>query len=388
VIPWRFALFCAGIGLIVYLHFYFSHRQWRRVRGEVPSDVDPTYVKREDYFAQSFRSKVRDWLNLPSLDGPLGGPRTVLKERETIRVVPELQMEPGAGSSDILVVEGDFRCGPGCALSREIYARGKAAIGAGSQIQAIAADQNVELGDKVTVARWVDSLGELRIGRACVVHSRATAQTIRLAMDAEVQSVFAPLIESDPDPSAQEHAYLPFVVQSLQIPLADAQSAASWKKLGFDNSKLIRLDADSWIYHGSLKPRVPLRLAAKLVVKGDCVCPPGSVLEQDLKTTGRLAVGDGSECRGNLVAGKSLYLGLQVRFSGILHSGAALWLSRGVHGEAGGGNFVAAHAGSSLYMEAGVTVHGKLSGGKHVKVVPASYAEKWRRRYEFSSEKT
>src|SRR5262249_28300237 len=116
------------------------------------------------------------------------------------------------------------------------------------------------------------------------------------------------------------------------------------------------------------------------------VCPPGSILEQDLKATGRLAIGDGSECRGNIIAGKSLYLGLHVQFSGILHSGAALWLSRGVRGVANG-TPVAAHAGSSLYLESGVTVHGKLSGGTHVKVVPASYAEKWRRRYEFSSER-
>jgi hypothetical protein len=122
------------------------------------------------------------------------------------------------------------------------------------------------------------------------------------------------------------------------------------------------------------------------VVKGDCVCPPGSVLEHDLKATGRLAIGDGSQCNGNLIAGKSLYLGPNTRFSGLLHAGAALWLSQGVRGAAGE-SLVAAHAGSSLYIEAGVTVRGKLSAGKRVKVVPASYAEKWRRRYEFTSER-
>lgn len=387
MIPWRFLLFCGGMGFLVYLHFYFSHRQWRRVRGEVPSDVDPSYIKREDYFAQSFRSKLRGWLDLPSAVSPLGNPRSVLKDRETIRVSAPLELEAGARSDDILAVEGDFSCGRECTLSREIYTRGSAKIGTGSRLQAIAADQNITLGDHVTIARWVDSLGELRIGRGCVIHSRATAQkAIHLDMDTEVQSVFAPEVVSDPDGSSEEHAYLPFVVQALRIPLPDAESAEGWKKIGFDNAKLARLDSDSWIYEGSLKPRVPLRLTAKLVVKGDCVCPPGSVLERDLKATGRLAIGDGSECRGNLVAGKSLYLGLHVQFSGILHSGASLWLSRGVRGESNGAP-IAAHAGSSLYMEAGVTVQGKLSGGKHVKVVPASYAEKWRRRYEFTSER-
>jgi hypothetical protein len=386
VIPWRFLFFCLTMAGMVYLHFYFSHRQWRRLRGEESSDVDPSYVKREDYFAQSFRSKLRGWLDLPSAASPLESPRTVVRDRETICVSPPLRLNARATSDDVLVVEGDFACGEHCTLSREIYTRGSAEIGARSHIQAIAADQDLTLGDGVTVARWVDSSGELRIGRSCVIHSRVTAQkAIHLAMDAEMQSVFAPEISSDPDDSSDQQDHSPFTVLALQIPLPDPASAEGWKKIGFDHARLSRLDSDSWIYEGTLRPGVPLRLTVKLVVKGDFACVPGSLIERDLKATGRLAIGDGSQCRGNLIAGKSLYLGPQVRFSGILHSGAAVWLSRGVRGEARESP-VAAHAASSLYVEAGVTIHGKLSAGKHVKVVSASFSEKWRHRYEFSRE--
>lgn len=382
MIAWKFLIFCAAMGAIAYLHFYFSHAQWRRVKGEQSSDVDPNYVKREDYFAQSFRSKVKRWLELPASTAADGGERTILKGHELIRVSPKLRLSDRTRCDDILVVEGDFACGTNCELSREIYAYGKAEVGSGSRMQAIAADQDLSIGDGTTVARWVDSAGELRIGRACVVHSRVTSQkAVLLGLGAEVLSVFAPEISSDGD-GAPPHAYRPFIVQALSIPPLDEPGNGKWKKVGFDDTKLSPLGSDAWIYNGSLRLRIPLRLSTKLIVRGDCVCPPGSVLGQDLKATGQLAIGDGSECRGNLVAGKSVYLGPYVQFKGMIHAGAAVLLSHGVRGAAEG-SLVAAHAGASLYVESGVTIRGKLSAAKQVRVVTSSFADKWRRRYDF-----
>ena len=76
MIPWQFLIFTGVMAAILYLHFFFSHLQWRRVKGEQPADVDPSYVKREDYFAQSFRSKVKNWLELPEAIPAVASART------------------------------------------------------------------------------------------------------------------------------------------------------------------------------------------------------------------------------------------------------------------------------------------------------------------------
>ena len=176
MIPWQFLAFTAIMGGLLYLHFYFAHSRWRRVRGANPSDIDVNYVRREDYFAQSFRCKAKGWLELPSSNGNGTGERIITKGREHIRVSGPQQLGDREQSADILVIEGGFACGAACQLLSEIYAYGEAEIGTGSRLQAIAADRDLTLGDNVTVARWADSGGELTMGRACVVRSRVTAR--------------------------------------------------------------------------------------------------------------------------------------------------------------------------------------------------------------------
>lgn len=71
---------------------------------------------------------------------------------------------------------------------------------------------------------------------------------------------------------------------------------------GFDVKKLLQLGSDSWLYKGDLRFISPLRLKTKLVVKGKCDLPEGSVLEADLHTDGSLDIGANSVCRGNLIS--------------------------------------------------------------------------------------
>ena len=66
-IPWTFLAFGGAMGGMLYLHFYFAHSRWRHVRGQETEDIDPSYVRREDYFGQSFRTKLQSWLELPAV---------------------------------------------------------------------------------------------------------------------------------------------------------------------------------------------------------------------------------------------------------------------------------------------------------------------------------
>ena len=95
VFPWRFILFAILFAGLLYLQFYLAHRQWRKIKGHQTSEIDVGYVRMEDFLAQSFRRKVKEWLQLPSTVQN-DRERTILKGRETIRVITG-GIEFGAG---------------------------------------------------------------------------------------------------------------------------------------------------------------------------------------------------------------------------------------------------------------------------------------------------
>ena len=278
MIPWAFLAFCGAMGGMLYLHFYFAHHRWRRVRGQETEDIDPSYVRREDYFGQSFRTKLQGWLEMPSVGSP-DGARTIQKNGERIRVISTLCLADRAQSDDILAIQSDFSCGGAGNFGREIHSAGKAVIGVGTKLQAIAADGDLTLAPEVEVARWVDSWGELRLGRNCVVHSRATARkSAFLDVGAQALSVFAPEITTAP---GALNGGQPQIASGdrLQIPPPAGADPEKMKRMGFDPAKLTPLGSECWIYAGSLRPGSPVHLTAQLVVRGECSIPAGSLLE-------------------------------------------------------------------------------------------------------------
>lgn len=385
-IPWTFLAFGGAIGGMLYLHFYFAHSRWRSVRGQETEDIDPSYVRREDYFGQSFRTKLQAWLELPAVALP-GGGRTIQKNGEQIRVSPAMRLADRARSDDILAVigrtdQGEFSCGAASHLSREIYAAGNVTIGTGSKLQALAADGDVTLASDVEVARWVDSWGTLHLGRNCVIHSRATARiSACLEAGVEARSVFAPEVTTVPGALDAGRYPIASPEERVQIPPSADAGSSALRQMGLDPAKLTPLGSECWIYAGSLRPNAPVHLIAQLVVKGDCSIPAGSLLEDNLKASGELFIGAGSECKGNLVSEKSLGIGPGVHFARVIHADGEILLSNGVRGESAEGP-VAVDAGSWLYVELGVTVRGKLSSGERVRVVAPPFAQAWRRKHE------
>jgi len=388
MIPWTFLAFTGAMGGMIYLHFYFAHSRWRHVRGQEAEDIDPSYVRREDYFGQSFRTKLHSWLELPAT-AAADGARTIQKGGERIRVTGALRLEDRAESDDILAIQGDFSCGAASHLGREIHATGNVNIGLGSRLQAVAADGDLTLGAETEVARWVDSWGKLRLGRDCVVHSRATARTSAiLEAGAQAQSVFAPEIttgpglgDSGPRRDIRTQSGPAGSQERLPIPPPAGADPDALKHMGLDPAKLTPLGSECWIYRGSLQPSAPVHLTSQLIVKGACSIPAGSLLEHDLKASRGLFIGADCECRGNLISEKSLDVGPGVRFAGMIHADGEILLSRGVRGESADGP-VAADAGSWLYAEPGVTVRGKLSSGERVLVVTSSFSNTWRSKHQ------
>ena len=377
VIAWRFIVFTIIFAGLLYLQFYLAHRQWRKIKGQQTSEIDVGYVRMEDYLAQSFRRKVKEWLQLPSTIAS-DRERTILKGRETIRVITGgIEFGSGEQCDDILVVEGDFACGSGCLFAREILVKGNARFGPGAQLQSVAVDGDLALGWDVKVARWLDSTRELTIGANCLVGARVTAAgIIRLGPGAQAASMYAPQVATVAWDGAfqsketPEMAKLPVIAFS-----ADAIAAReSLEAAGFDVKRLIQLGSDSWLYKGDLRLLAPLRLTTKLVVKGKCDLPDACVLEADIHADGSLNIGANSVCRGNLISGKDIHLGPGCRFAGLIHADGSVRLGQGTRGFKDDG-MVVAFAGEVLEVERDVAIKGKLAAGGRVIVESAEAAE-------------
>ena len=370
---WPFVAFSIVFAALVSAHFLLAYRSWRISRHEQVSDIDLRYVRLEDYFARSFRFKLSEWLKLSVWAGDTDGSRLIRKGKECIRVSNATEYPAESISNDILAVEGSFKCHEACTFHREIYARGDARIGSGTQLQSIATDGNLALGTKVQIARWADCQGNMEIGAESIIHSRATAGgTLLLKIGAQVKSAFAPLgctSENDPGISEKSEETPP---PPIEFPSCATNAENENQRVsGVDPSRLRPLSPDCWIYDGDFRPSKPLHFTVKLIVRGNCDIPPGSVLEKDVKSRQSISVGAGCLCRGNMIAEEAIWFGPFSRFHGIVHAGKMLRLCAGVQGGTEKAS-VAAFAEETLSVEKNVIVYGKLASADRVLAVPES----------------
>jgi hypothetical protein len=365
---WPFILFSIVFVGLVCAHFLPSYRAWVRTRGEHPADIDPNYVRIEDYFARSFRLKMSEWLKLPVHETRADGTKIIIKGDERIRVSGPCDYPSKSESDEILAVDGDFRCGTDCLFHREIHVRGNAVVGAGTRLQSIAVDGNLLLASGVAVTRWADSTGEMKIGSGAVVRARATSGTlIEIAGGAVVGSAFAPMVSTSGGGLDCETSAAEVQISRIELPGAARASSAGGarKRQWLDPGRMHKISHDSWLYLGSLVPPMPLHVKANLIVRGDCILPAGSLVERHLKARGRIEMKEGSVCSGNVVAEGDIFFEQSCRFRGVVHTGRTLRLGRGVIGGEEGKK-VSAYAAGILTLEDGVTVYGKVSSGDRV----------------------
>jgi predicted acyltransferase (DUF342 family) len=367
---WPFIIFTILFAAFVVAHFLMAYQAWRASRKEQASDIDQSYVRLEDYFARSFRLKVSEWLTLTTDTASPDGTRTIKKGTERIQISNALEYPPKTRSDDILVVRNSFKCLAGCYFGREIYVSGDASIGAGSQLQAIAADGNLCLSSHVQVARWIDSLGNMDVGAYSIVHARATAGgVIHLAKAVQVKSVFAPTIRTYNSGSKSSSKLPSHSPETADLPsLGPAEFKAGWKSdFGIEAKRLSMLSSDCWFYNGNFKPSTALHIKTKLIISGSCTIPAGSILDKDIKSKKSITIGAGSICRGNVIAEENMLFEDSSCFYGIIHAARKLRLCRGVRG-GDEGMKVAAFSMETLTVDENITVHGKLASEDHIVV--------------------
>lgn len=367
----QFFLFTLFFCAIFYIHFSVAHRAWRQIKGRQSAELDMGYVRMEDYFGQSFRTKLAGWIKtLPRATNSSTGLRVFDKGNERIFVAGGAQYPPGRKEREILVIEGDFLCGRDCDFEKELMVKGNCSIGQDTQLQALAVDGTLHVGEGVRVRRWVDAVKHLTMGADAVVSSRVTSRTsIEFLPGAQALSLFAPEVFTEGRHESELQIEMaPAVIVQLPHPEKDATAAN-----GYDPEKLFSMGGNTYLYNGNLHLTAPLHLRSAFVVRGDFSCPKESLLEADLKASGSITIGAASVVKGNLVAGGDMALKPNSYFQGLLHAGGAMRLSRGVRGLREKLP-VAAYAAGVVTMESNVVVNGKLASGQRVVAVSTPVA--------------
>jgi hypothetical protein len=342
----------------------FALREWRVLDRRDAMYVDQIYVRVERYFGLAFRDKLEQWLRRPARE-VAPNVSVIEKEREEIWLHQRLAV-PAGGRFDAIVVAESLETEYGCVLLREVYTRHDCRLGDANVVQALAADGAIRLGRGTRVIRWVDAADDLVIEPHCRVLGRATSATrLLLHSGAKVASACAPVVTTI-GATSEPSADMPLDNDVSRAILADDESA--WHAVGASGLRR-QISSDCIGYQGDLVlPAVTIR--SNLVVRGDLMIGPHSVVEGDIKATGSIHVGARCNCRGNLVAGRDVHLAAGVTFRGVIFAEGSIVMTAGVTGIRSDPG-VAVYAAATVKLQAGVTIHGKVSSGDHVVVVDA-----------------
>jgi len=358
-------VFSLACGVIVWLHFAFALREWRRTRGAPTLAIDMGYTRSEGHLPASFRTKLAEWMQAEARPAEDGQGHVIERRGERIRILPTATLPDLFRSDGVLVVLGDLTCGERCTFGREVYVQGNCTIGAGSVVQAIAVDGDLVLGRTTGVVRWADAEGDVTVGADCRIGARVTARrSIRIAAGARARAFSAPevrTLSSGTEPPLQPGSRRPAV---RVPPVDDTPAAGAWPHR-FD-----RLTDACWRYGGSLTSDRPLDVGRTLIVRGDVHAPAGSRFASDIKATGSIAIGPGSECLAGVVSDRSILVGPGTVLGGHLLAGDCAVIDRGVRG-ANTDTGVAAYAHRVLYVRDAVVIAGKLAAGDYVQVLDA-----------------
>jgi hypothetical protein len=351
-------IFFALFVIVVAAHFAFARQAWLGLRSASPTEIDLDYVRRDDWFAQSFRSRIAQWSVAPATQTHT---QFRVFEAKGAKLIESEQSRANSrtGTMEIYSFTNDFACFPESVFARELSVKGNAEIGAQSHLQAITAGGHLKLGAAVKVARWVDADGEVTLGPDTAIGARATSRyALRAATGARAKLMSAPIITSDGYAERFfDRASVP-ARGALQFPLATGGASPA----------LTQMDDNCMLHHGDLHFQLPVEIRTRLIVRGSFSCPSGSLLHHDIKAEGELSVGPESLVLGNLTAGGRLALFDNCQFEGVLHAGADMLLATGVRGRARR-HPVAAYATGQLYLETNVAVEGKLAAGGQVQAV-------------------
>ena len=369
--------------------FYFGFREWRRPWDAAPLPMDVEYVRVENYFGQSFRAKMREWLAAAQPDGAparelAGSSRVLTPGGEHVLTLAGGRFESRNGREELVYSEEDLTLAEGSVFRREIYCQGRLETETGVQLQSLAADGDVVLGAANDVARWVDAQGDITIRSGTVVHSRVSSlQSIALEREVTAQSLYAPVISTAayhprPNPGGNSEGQDPTTISipppggpdalPREGPLPDGRGS---DKVGvppyLEGVRCSRLEQRTWLVQGDLDLPPDSRVEGNLVVRGTLTADSDCLFAGDVKAA-RVKLGARNRVQGNLVSDGSLDVGETSFMEKNVAAGSDIRLRSGARvGRAD--RLAAISAGGEIILEESVAVCGKVAAGRWIRTV-------------------
>lgn len=151
-----------------------------------PLHIDPDYAMDPRYLGKSFRRKIARVLDAP------GGTHIpfLARAREHARIVDALAIGSGTRLDEAVLSTGDVRTGTAVHLT-DLYCAGSVRIGEGSSARTIAADASVTIGERCSVARWVDAERDVTVGaHGSIGHSASAGGVCRVGQAVAFSRLF------------------------------------------------------------------------------------------------------------------------------------------------------------------------------------------------------
>jgi predicted acyltransferase (DUF342 family) len=293
---------------------------------------------------------------------PLGPPvEAVLQKSHNERILLMNSGAFGGGKiyEELVCCEGDLSLDDKSEFQREVYVRGKLKTGANVQLQAVAGDSDVTLGAGNEVARWVDAVGKITLGKGCVVHARVCSQdSIEMAGGVHAQSLYAPLIYTT---GYRPTANYPTMDEDVEEVPGGEQAA---KGVNAMPANVTRLAADTLLVKGDMELKQGSRVTSNLIVQGTLRSGADCVFIGDLKAS-RIHLGARSQAYRNVVSGGDIKIEEGCFIGKTVVAETDVELAAGTRvGHPGKLSVVS--AGNDIRIGADVGVWGKLAAGKMV----------------------
>jgi predicted acyltransferase (DUF342 family) len=349
--------------LLFGMSFYFGVREWRHPRDDAPLPVDVEYVRVENYFGVSFRSKIREWLQTAS---PVLPPeqcqppvRAVLEKPNGERIVVLAGGSFGGPEErqEVVYSDGDLSIPAMSTFNREVYAAGNLETGPDVKLQAVAADGELVLGDHNEVARWVDARRKVWLRRGTVVHSRVSS-AVAIAVEPEVsaQSLYAPFITTA--------GYHPREAAAT-VPAGSGGNGAGEDTVeALKTKSATQLSSDTTLVDGDLDLPPDTHIHGNLVVRGTLQTKSDCWFDGSVNALA-IELGARNRVAGNLVSGGMLRIGecsavrqnVMAQMDVVLNPGVTI-------GEPPQPAVVT--AGRDIRLERDVLIHGKAAAGRAI----------------------
>ena len=304
--------------------------------------INMEYSRDPRYFGNSFKGILNRALKTECLSEGTG--EITLSKRETVEIVSNAKIPAGDTVDHLLVVKGDFVSLEGVTLNKEIYVEGKALLGEGNTVRALAADGKVHLAFKTKVIRWVDAEGEFIADRLCDLGwSISSGSELMLSPDCLFRRLYGlPVLTWHDD-------------QDEEV---------------FDTDKECEEIGDSAIISDRNWTIIPpqTRIDKTLIFKQNLRIKRNCVFDKDVKTYKKLILEEGVRISGNVFAENGITTGPSTHILGNIFSQESIYLGKGSKIGSPGATKSAVSRGE-IVLDRGVVIYGYVVAGKRGRVL-------------------